>query len=671
MHGWLPMALLAGMTPGVSAQETLTVRATSPRRGLLFTDSEPVDVSVTVGNATGPVRVEYSVSESEGPWQQIGHLRLGDRATRRLPLTLPGRGLYRLVLTARDDRAAAEAETWIAVVFTPEAPDPASPWGIFYAPDGTSPDNPQRGRDLAVSHRLLGASWSRFNFWAFSFGEVTVTEGPNPRVMADYSLWKALARGLRDEGISILGEIAQCPRELSSRPNEAEQQGDAGPVYNRVRPADYALWDQLMEQVAADFREEIGVWEIWNEANLPDLYWTGTVEDFAELVRHTSAALRRGNPDARIAAAGFVGGHDFAARLLELGMGEDIDILSVHYTDEHPEWINQWSALLKQHSLDLPIWNTEERSEIPLRNLSGPVERSFKFIHVEIGYPDYRPLVRKDLTVLPAGVRFSVGAHCIGTAKFARVSDQVPGWETRFFQRGEETVVSFDRAGSGPFETGVPTVTLAVTPLIAGRAPTLTDTWGRSRRLPLRDGRCLAALVSAPAFLNGCRSVEVIDATSEGSGGLIVAEAEKGRWSPGWIALPKEGFSGGATLDLWSDGDPGEDGYWIEVDLDVPAEGRYEVIFSGNSLSRLKTPRSLSPFIWRLDGGEEHLADGALPALGEYLGLTESPTSLGEVTLTHGKHTFRLMLTDRREAPDQNWALWVDAIVLRRTQQGD
>ncbi len=658
--------MLAGLPLAASAQEALTVSAVSPRAGLLFTDSEPVDVRVAVSHAAGPVTVEYRLTESEGPWQASGQVELTDldqgAGEKPLPLQLPGRGLYHLELTAKDANTAAQAETWVAVVFTPPPPDPASPWGIFYAPDGTRRDDPQRGRDLALSHRLLGASWSRFNFWAFSFGKVTVADG---KVTADYGLCKDLARALRAEGISIMGEIAQCPRELSSRPDDTESKGDAGPIYNRVKPADYALWDQLMEKTAADFREEIGVWEIWNEANLHDGYWVGTPEELAELIHHTSAALRRGNPDARIAAAGFVGGHDFADRLFELGMGRDIDILSVHYTDENPQWIERWSALLRKHNLDLPIWNTEERSEIPLRNLSSPIERSFKFIHVLIGYSDFRPLVRQDLTVLPAGIRFSVGAHCIGAAEFTGLSDKVPGWDVRLFQRGEETIAAFERAPVATFVAEVPTVTLALEPL--GAAPaTLTDEWGRSRELEVRAGRCEVELTSTPLFVNGCRKVEVVGATSREIGAMVVAEAEKGRWSPAWGVSKRDNFSGGATLDIWSDEDPGPEGNWVELDLDVPAAGRYELIFSGNGLSRLKAPRSLSPFVWSLDGGEEHAADDARPTLPGYAGLGEPPSVLGEADLTPGKHTFRLKLTARRDTPDQRWALWVDGIVLRR-----
>ena len=311
----------------------------------------------------------------------------------------------------------------------------------------------------------------------------------------------------------------------------------------------------------------------------------------------------------------------------------------------------------------MPYWLSKRLRSVYQRAAS-PIERSFKFIHVLIGYPDYRPLVRKDLTVLPAGIRFSVGAHCIGTAEFVGLNDKVPGWDTRLFRRGEETIVAFDRAPVAAFFTEVPNVTLELEPLHAA-PPTLTDAWGRSQELEVRDGRCEVALTSAPLFLNGCRKVEVVGVDSQQAGPMVVAEAEKGRWSRAWGVSQKGNFSGGATLDIWSDADPGDEGHWVEVDLDVPVDGRYELIFSGNGLSRLRTPRSLSPFTWSLDGGEEHMADDALPTLPAYPALGEPPSILGEVDLTGGRHTFRLKLTARRDVPDQRWALWVDAIVLR------
>ena len=77
--------------------------------------------------------------------------------------------------------ATATAETHVAVVFAPPSRvDPNSPWGIFYTPNAWfDPTNANGPRDAAVQHRLLGAGWSRLNFWAGSAGDVKVTAGPD------------------------------------------------------------------------------------------------------------------------------------------------------------------------------------------------------------------------------------------------------------------------------------------------------------------------------------------------------------------------------------------------------------------------------------------------------------------------------------------------------------
>jgi hypothetical protein len=629
-----------------------------------------VDVRVKVDGTKSPTIVEYTVQETAGPWNDRGIVEVSqyekNGGEKPLFLNLPGRGLYKLNLLARSGDAQTEAETWIAIVFTPAKPDPKSPWGIFYCPPfWFDKGNPNIARDVAESHRLLGASWSRLNWWSQSFGTVTITtEDGKTKVTADYSLWKSYAVALRREGISIMGEIAQTPRELSSRPDETAEAGDAGPLYCRSKPRDYTLWDQLIEKLATDFREEIQVWEIWNEPDVENLYWAGAVEDFAELVQHTSQALRRGNPSARIVAAGFTNPSGFVDRLFQLGMGKFIDILSVHYTD-HRGSICEWRHLMKKFKLNLPIWNTEETSEVPLRNLASGIERSFKFIHVAIGYPESRPLVRKDLTVLPAGIKFSVGAHCIGTGSFIGVSDKVLGHMVYFFQRGEEVIGVFKRIELSLLlgDPDVGTVTLAIEP-VAGQIPSATDVWGRSLPLKIKNGQTTLSLNGTLLFVNGARRLDILNASFAKTKVAILVEAESGRWSTGWNVASKAYFSGSKVLDIHKWFEPGDQGYWVNLTFNVPVTGRYEILFSGNSLSRLKRPRSLSPFVWSIDGGREHPVSTAIPSMTD-IEFGDGVSTLGTVDLKQGEHIFRLLLAGRRDIPDKYYALWFDAIVLR------
>ena len=91
-----PGALCWAMLAAAGAAEPLSVRAVSPRPGLLFTDRETADVRAGVRGAGSEAAVAYTVAETDGPWQAAGEVSLSGlrdgRGTERLPLKLPGRG---------------------------------------------------------------------------------------------------------------------------------------------------------------------------------------------------------------------------------------------------------------------------------------------------------------------------------------------------------------------------------------------------------------------------------------------------------------------------------------------------------------------------------------------------------------------------------------------------
>ncbi len=680
------LVLLAALAAG------LEVRAVSSRPGLVFTERERVDVRARVQGAAGPATVEYTLREVDGPWRSAGSAPItpgpDGAGEAPLPLKVPGRGLYDLALTARCGEQSAGARTSVAVVFAPLPPEARSPWGVFYIPAFGRQD-PEAAAEVARNIRMLGASWARYNFWAHTYGKVTVTEGETPTASADLVQAKREVAALRREGIHILGEIAQIPRPLSSRPDATDQSGDAGPLWCRVKPRDYRLWGQLVEQVAAAFREEIQVWEILNEADIPNAYWSGTPAEFAEFVEHTARALRRGNPKARIAAAGFtparVTGGKERARLVDevlaLGLTKHLDLFTVHYTDARPAAVERWRELLAQEGAGaLPIWNTEERPAVPIRWLSSGDGPFFKFLHIQFtdAYDSYGPMVRKDLTLLPDGVEFSVGARLIGSRRFTVLSAKdAPGFATYHFGRDADAVAVVTRSGAAAGAGAVrlfdepSRLVLAVEP--AGKAaPAAFDRFGRALPVQMKAGR--AEVPYAPTlFVTGCRAVSVAECLRDGgTAKAVVAEAEAARLGPGWGITDHAGFSGGKTVDIWSDTDPADPaGYWVEAKMTVPAAGEYEVLFSGNSLSRLRPPSSLSPFVWRLDDGAEQPVPEKVKVLPGIEGAPEGLSVLGAVRLPAGEHTFRLRLTGRRQTPDQNWALWFDAVALRARGEGN
>ncbi len=272
--------------------------AVSPRAGLVFADNEKVDVRVQVTGAGGPVEVEYEVKETEGSWtakKKLGVAVKGGAGTAAVPLELPGRGHYEMTLTAVGGGQTANATTAIGVVFPPSKAEEASSWGIFYTPPSWfgRKDHVVAAEESAASLRILGASWIRFNFYAGDYRDVQIEKkGGKVFVTADTGLSKTYIQALRRKGLFIMGEVCQVPTALSSRPEEEGKVADAGELRNRVKPRSYAEWDSLMTNLAGEYKKDIGVWEIWNEANYTERgYWSGTLDELLELVEHTSKAL--------------------------------------------------------------------------------------------------------------------------------------------------------------------------------------------------------------------------------------------------------------------------------------------------------------------------------------------------------------------------------------------
>jgi hypothetical protein len=638
----------------------------------LFTDAEPLDVRAQVEGASGPVDINFTIEQIAGSFRNTGQILGIAPGLMQAPLDLgiKERGLYRLTASATDGVETTSSQTWVSVVFTPGLPDPASHWAIFYSPPSWFDKSPSGAADAALQHRLLGAAWSRLNFWSGVFQNLTID---GDQIRAEYPTWKQYADALRAEGISILGEVAGMPKLLSSQPNNTSPTStfEGGPLWEAVKPANYALWDQLMEQLAADFRDSIQVWEIWNEADLPNGYWAGTKQEYIELVQHTSQALKRGNPDARIAAGGFTsGGLDYVDCLLAMGLGKYIDILSVHYTDTNGSGcvVEDFRAALAKHQLDIPIWNTEESHEIPLTNIASGIQHSFKFLHVAPSamYDDLHPLVHRDWTATPTAIAFAVGAHAIGSAQFVGRDRSVQDWDATYYQRGTESIAVLKGPEPRYFEQ--PTLLLSLTALNPTSPPTVIDSWGRSAPLGVLNGQATLPLTDRLLIINGASAVSISDPAVRALPGIVVAEAENGRaggGGGGWIPRGYPGYSSGRTMDVLSDFDP-SGSYWMELDLQVPADGTYELLFSGSDLQKLAPPRSVSPFIWNVDGGQTRVVDAPLPQASGVQAMAEPPSVLDTITLTQGQHLFRLELSGRRDVPDTRYAFRFDAVVLRK-----
>lgn len=673
--------------PALADDAGLSVRAIGSRPSLIFTDGEKPNIKVQVTDGSGDVAVSFQVKDSYSLWQQSGSLAIkrsgGERVEQLLPVKFPWRGHYAFSLTAKCGGQTAELKTTAAVIYKPLPPDVNSPWAIFWypqpAPGMAKEDVP---RKIAESLRLLGASWVRFNFWEGAYG----AEVKDGKVTHNSGWMMTQAREFRKAGLHILGEFAQMPKALSSS-TDTTYQGDAGAFYSRVKPQNYILWDQMIADITREFSREIGIWEIWNEVDGAGSYWSGTPEEYVELVSHTSAAIRKGNPTAKVVAAGFTmnafndpQSKARTERMFDLGLANYLDQVSIHYTDYSRGSYNQWRSFLDKRGIHLPLVNTEERESVPLENLQHGL-RSFKFIHIDIGYPFFCPLLNNDWSPSPAAVAQATGARLIGAKQFVR-SEDVGEFNILYFGKKDPVAIvrrniiapaSKLTALSGNFSS----ISIVTKPASASKTSEYVEIFGRAHELSNGAGVVpfhadaghtgeygKAAVKEAFAYITNCaRVIAVRPTTTAAETFAAVAEAEDGKFDTAWRVESGGGWSGGKYLDIWTPDEGGDKGHYVELEITAPETAQYRVYFSGNALTRLSSPPGVSPFVWQFDNGEENKADKPLKVVA-CNSAPEGLSLLGKVNLTAGPHRFRLRLTAPRELYDHNYALWFDAIGL-------
>lgn len=735
--------VLSSLNGAASMSNSFRVEVSSKQPGNLFTESQPINLVIKV-SGNKPDIVEYKVQEHDGSWTSNAKIPLQSQVDplKGIPLhlQLPGRGLYYLTVSAGAGQSRVQARTKVGVVFDPSPVNPDSRWGLFTIPyDGEN--DPNKAADLARSHRLLGAAWSRLNFWHWSyenlqvkptlaqkrdlkissasksqqtdkiepdnfFQQVVAKSGflglhtfcpllrankDNPRVSVNFSKWQGIAQALHREGISIMGEFAEMPRELSSRPQETQETGEGAAVWARVKPRDYQLWNQLVEKTAREFNKEIQFWEIWNEPDASN-FWLGTPEEFAELIRHTARAVKSGNPKAQIVASGFTShGMSFLDRILKQGVAPLIDVFSFHTDNLAP-----YKALLSKHGVqaERPIWGTEDPTLVSLRGMKEGYARQFHFFHKRFGtnYDSFAALVDRDLTPLPDGITYSVAAHIIGNAQVVESIDR-PSAKIYIFQKGKEAIAAWKILQAG-LSGG--SVTYAVSPL-PGRTPQLIDAMGRSKSLPLKNGE-VTLPIDQTTFIRDASKIKIVkySVPQEKPDPLqYVFLAKTGRWTKEWkLAQPGKHNPPPASdfqqpfLQIFASNEPSPEGYSVEIPIDVPKPGRYQLLFMGiTTNSLLEKYRWTSPFAWSIDGGQKTQVTGRLKSYWrtnrrtqtknelvnpEEMGGTGGPElyqELGVLELSQGKHIFRLELTAERTTPDKLYTTFFEGIVLRPIEE--
>jgi hypothetical protein len=543
-----------------------------------------------------PKEVRLSIKEEQGEFTFEASSPVGeDRKTEVFEVSLPRQGFYRMELDFDRDAFVREYQSGLAVL-PPAAPvSRASPWGVMKA--GQRPNE-------AKMARRLGVSWLRHSLW-LQAEPVNIVEGHEPKVEVKMDRYLEKAREYKAEGIYILSGFQMIPREMSSRPDDisrSQKSGDAGPKYLRVPPKDYAVWRAYVSEIVRQSKGLIDAWEVGNEPNMPDSYWGGTTDEFAEWFNETVAGIKAADPDAVIVGPGFTLEHSalpFFQRMLELGNGEHLDVLSVHSLYGKQVTVPQMRQVLEKHGLGhLPIWSTEPKHPIPLRNFIEGIAVNTHFLLFPPGadfYDQFQNLARGDMAATRGGLAFALGASIIGEAQVIEAPTiAVPDVELALFEKDGTQVLAV-QADEGPRGAKLEVE-------IEGEGARYTTALARTTEL--NPGKFEVPL-DASGFVHGASRIVVgspilPERTTEDGIDVSITEAElrngftprhhdeRGHWAATWA--PAEKVDQAARPE-------------VVFPIDLPEAGTYEFYVNIQWMSNLYKQLT-SPVEWSVGGKE-------------------------------------------------------------------
>lgn len=136
----------------------------------------------------------------------------------------------------------------------------------------------------------------------------------------------------------------------------------------RITEDQMESWLNYVDATVRYFMENITYWEIWNEPNL-DGFWSGTDEEFFNLLNKTMRLIRSINPDLKIISSG-ISGHDpkyldeMISYVGSTDFNDYIDILAFHpYSGSSAQSIrtkiNEVWNVVHNHNFSGEVWITE------------------------------------------------------------------------------------------------------------------------------------------------------------------------------------------------------------------------------------------------------------------------------------------------------------------------
>ncbi|MFT3783667.1 MAG: beta-galactosidase [Nibricoccus sp.] len=223
---------------------------------------------------------------------------------------------------------------------------------------GLCEDYPEETRSLAHAYEDLelaersGAKGLRI---AFGWDAIEPERG-----QYDWAFWDEFVHtAVKKYHIRLIPYVCYTPKWAAK---------DQGENFWRSPPRDAEDFARFMAAIVHRYRDDISSWELWNEPDNP-AYWLGTHEEFADLVRAGSLAVRESDPRATIVLGGLAGETDFLEQLFAIDkIAPAVDVVNIHSYFEtwHPDpieslpsYVERAASIVKTYGENEPLWMAE------------------------------------------------------------------------------------------------------------------------------------------------------------------------------------------------------------------------------------------------------------------------------------------------------------------------
>jgi len=320
-----------------------------------------------------------------------------------------------------------------------------------------------------VSQRLAQNSGSRWNRWEFRWAEIELSRGQFRYAPFDRMVDASMAHGQSVQGILI------STPDWARDPQTQLPQGLYLPWNDNGN-----LWARFVRETVSRYRGRVRHWEAWNEPDLREVFWPGSIGDYYQLLRVTYLSVKSVDPSAQVLMAGLAywPNPGFLPELLRLMRADPIgptnnyffDILPWHTysrpsdsldrvvqsraqlastVGQKPIWINE---------TNVPAWNespinnfrpypwsatTEEQAAYLIQasayGVAAGAERIFVYRLQDTEWPEAYGLLRNNGTLRPAYTAFQLVSKYLSRITAATVAQQGDVQQI-IFRRGNERV---------------------------------------------------------------------------------------------------------------------------------------------------------------------------------------------------------------------------------------